>query len=1076
MSSGFPGFPIIATKVRRPRRQPTLLRRERLVSFLHNNIHHKLILISAAAGYGKTSLLIDFAHDTELPVCWYSLDHNDAHVFTFIEYLVASFRQCFPQFGKKVLEALRSYSGPPEAVEPFVRLLLNEIEENTDQYFVLILDDYHHVLESPSVNALLDGLLLYLPEHCHVILASRGIPRHLNLTRLVARLEMQGLGAEHLRFTEDEIAPFLQTIGRKDLNAAQIALLAERSEGWITGVLLAARTNWTGAAHDLLYLSGETPGVFEYLATEILATQPPEIQRFLMGSALLNEMSPPLCDALLDLNNSAQLLRDIASASLFTFRLDAAETLYQYHQLFREFLIARFQQEDRSAYRRLRLRQAELMIHHGHWPQAIDSYLSAEAYGEAAKALEIVVKDTVEAGQWEMAREWLDAIPNPIRDNHPRLLFYRGRLFADMGSPGEALRLLDQAYDAYLALGDEIEAARALIERAVVERFQGRFGEAIEMCHRALRMAGNRDPRTTMSALRHIGICHDLQGRHAQGLEELARALEIAEAVGDDVNAAYITHEMGVAELSQGQLMPGRQHFHRALLYWRKLGNTSTLSMTLQGLGLVHQYLGQYVEAESRLQESLTKARLSADARLEAYALINLGDLYRDVGLYTKAHGSYEAAQEISAEAKLAHLLIYLLIAAGDTYRLQGDLEHAQQLLIEAADQIDAREMAQEAGLCQLALGAVAAQQGSLETAYTRLSLALDLFTGIGSERDIARTRLQLAHLAHAERQDQATRGHLREVARLVRALGSQQFIVAEGPAMLDLLRYAEDQTQDDQAPMATIWVSARNEIEELFVSGPAQQSPTSTIKAPIELLGLQGGQVLKYGQPVTSWESDSARIMAFLFASFPQGLSRDRATEMLWPEVSLDRGNSLFHSTLYRLRQALSKDFITRRDGAYRVNPDTGYRYDVSEFEGLAELGKGSDGLAHIARLQAITLYRSPFLESCDLDWCFELRETLTTTMTNLLLKEAQYQARTDALARAEELYQRLLRLDPLDERAHRGVMWCRAKHNDRSGALRQLRECQQILEEELGVEPSPETVALGDTLLSGDLGPVPD
>ena len=122
-------YPLIKTKVRTPRRHHALLRRKRLVDFIHNNIHHKLILISAGAGYGKTSLLIDYAHDSNLPVCWYSLDANDSHVFTFIEYLVASIRERFPQFGESVLEALRTYSGAPEAVEPFVRLLVNEIEE-----------------------------------------------------------------------------------------------------------------------------------------------------------------------------------------------------------------------------------------------------------------------------------------------------------------------------------------------------------------------------------------------------------------------------------------------------------------------------------------------------------------------------------------------------------------------------------------------------------------------------------------------------------------------------------------------------------------------------------------------------------------------------------------------------------------------------------------------------------------------------------------------------------------------------------------------------------------------------------
>ncbi|MCD6520565.1 MAG: hypothetical protein J7M05_11655, partial [Anaerolineae bacterium] len=321
-------YPLIRTKIRIPQRPPSLLRRERLVNFIHNNIQHKLILLAAGPGYGKTSLLIDYANDTDLPVCWYSLDANDAHPLTFIEYLVASIRERFPQFGQSVLEALHSFSGPPEMVEPFVRLLISEIEENIPSYFVLILDDYHNIIDSDAVNALVDGLLRYLPEHAHIIIASRGIPRKLTLTWLAAQQAVIGLGVEALKFTEEEIRQLLPRIGHNDLSDEQIHLLAERSEGWITGILLAAQTNWRGVTQDILALSGTTEGVFDYMAAEILARQPEEIQHFLLGSALFNEMSPPLCDALLEINNSSQILRQLVDGNLFTFPLDAEGSWY----------------------------------------------------------------------------------------------------------------------------------------------------------------------------------------------------------------------------------------------------------------------------------------------------------------------------------------------------------------------------------------------------------------------------------------------------------------------------------------------------------------------------------------------------------------------------------------------------------------------------------------------------------------------------------------------------------------------------------------------------------------------------
>lgn len=602
-------YPLITTKIRTPRLRQTHLRRERLLNHLHNSIQNKLILIAAGAGYGKTSLLIDYAHDTDLPVCWYSLDAHDAHVPTFVEYLVASIQQRFPQFGEPVRALLRTHDGPPEDVEPFVRVLINEIEHSINTYFVLILDDYHEVIESEPVNALVDGLLRYLPEQCHVILASRGIPRRLTLTRLAARQEVVGLGVEHLRFTADEIGALLRSLGRLDLSEAQITTLAERSEGWITGILLAAQTNWTGATHDILQITGATGGVFDFMAEEILGRQPPELQRFLKGSALFNEMTPPLCDALLEITNSADLLRRLSEESLFTFPLDAEGTWYQYHQLFREFLVTKLEQDDPDAYRRLCLRQAELLAHRGNLQPAIDGYLAARAYGAAADAIEIVAQETFDAGNWDPLKTWLDALPDDVLTMHPRLLVFRARLHVETGALYEAAPLLERAYRVYHERGDALGAARALIQTATLQRLRGRLREAIQTSREALAMVADSDALASILARRCIGICQVMLGHLSEGIEELRGALALAEASADDINAAHVTHDIGSAAVMRGELASARQYYHQALMYWRKVGNASALASTLQSLGVVYHYLGQYTEAENRFEEGLSKAR-----------------------------------------------------------------------------------------------------------------------------------------------------------------------------------------------------------------------------------------------------------------------------------------------------------------------------------------------------------------------------------------------------------------------------------------------------------------------------------
>ncbi|NLG49879.1 MAG: tetratricopeptide repeat protein [Chloroflexi bacterium] len=1055
-------YPLIHTKIKTPRRRQNLLHRERLVDFLHDNIHNKLILIAAGAGYGKTSLLIDYAHDTDLPVCWYSLDANDAHPLTFLEYLVASIRSRFPNFGEPILQALREHTGPVEAVEPFVRLLIHEIEEQVQQYFVIILDDYHEVIENESVNALIDGLLRYLPEHCHIVLASRGIPRRLTLTRLAARQEVVGLGVEHLRFTPDEIQTLLGSLGRTDLPPAQMQTLAERTEGWITGVLLAAQTNWPGASRDILQISGATGGVFDYMAEEILSRQSPEKQRFLLGSALFHEMSPQLCDALLKINNSAELLRELAQENLFTFPMDAEGVWYQYHQLFREFLVAKLQRDDFQQYRQLCVVQAGILADRGRQDKAIESYLAAGAFDQAANTLEIVAQDTFDTGQWDQLRRWIDALPDAERNRHPRLLLFRGKISTETGELDQATTLLESCHRAYMAQQDPIGAARALIQTAVVQRFRGRPTEAINACQKALQMAADQDALVATQAHHNIGICYVMLGQIPEGIEELITTLQLAEAHGDQINAAFTAHDLGTAEWWRGHLVTARQYYHQALMYWRKIGNSSALASTLAGLGVVHHQLGQYQEAESRLQEGLSKAENAADVRIQVHCWASQGDLFRDTGRYQEALDCYAKAFELAANAQLTQLMLYALNAAGDTHRLKGDLTQARQVLVEAMDQIHAQNLEYETGLNELALGVLAFQEGQRTEAQTRLTHARQLFIQNDAKRDLARTHLHLALIAQTDGDESAVREHLGTVAELAGELGSQQFLVGEGPMMEPLLRYAEQSGLNG--------LDYRRLRAELGHTASAAPAPAiRAVSAPLQFLGLNGGQVLLDGQAVTEWETTSARIMAFLFASYPEGLPRERVIEMLWPEVSSAKGNSLFHSTMYRVRSALSKTVIIHDKGNYRLNPDYAYRFDVFEFQQFARLGQGNDEAAHLARVQAIDLYQTPFLEICENDWCIQLRSLLHNTMLNLLLAEARHLAQAGCQAQAEQIYQRALSFDSFDEHAHRGIMWCRASNSDRAGAIQQFLECKRILEDELQIPPSPETLALQKAIQSG-------
>lgn len=1063
------GYPLIRTKVRVPRLRDSMLRRPRLVNFIHANVQHKLILVSAAAGYGKTSLLIDYAHDTDLPVCWFSLDRNDANAATFVEYLVAAIRERFPSFGDSILAYLEGQYASTEDVDPLVRLIVNEIEERCSQYFVLILDDYHEVVDSEPVNVLLDGLLRYLPEQCHIILASRVIPRRLTLTRLAALQEVVGLGMDDLRFSPEEIRGVLTKLGFTELTPEQVEILANRTEGWITGVLLAAQADHSGAIKDILELTGANASVFDYMAEEVFRRQEPEVQEFLLGSALLAEMSPALCDALLDIEDSAQHLRDLVERNLFTIPLDTEGSWYQYHQMFREFLVAKFERDDRDRYRALCLRQAQIMAHRGDWSAAIEGYLAAGAYGQAAEIMEIVVQEVFASGEWETLKRWLDALPEQVIAQRPLLLLFRAKVGAETGELDLAARLSDECSRLYSQRGDDVGVARSLLQLAGVQRYRGRLQEGISLGQQALDLVGDHDPLTAVRAWREMGICHFMAGNVAEGVEELERALSLARGLDDETSIAFVALDLGTVELSRGDLNRAHERFQHALLYWRRIGNQSGLANALLNLAVVHHQQGQYAEAEVRLQEALAKARNVSNARIEAYALASLGDLCRDTRRYSEALEHYQEARQLASQSGFSRLLIYCFDAEGDALRLMGDLTTARERLAEALSMLDSQSMHYEEGLCRLSLGALRLAEGAPEEARQELRLALSLLEQVDSRRDMARAHLYLAAAAQAINDRQGVAQALQVAAKISAELGTLQFIIAESPAIEGVLEYAAQQG------LGSInYPLVRLEIERLALPAEAGMDLSVAQSAPqLEFYGLRGGRVLKSGALVTDWESASAHQMLFLFLTYPEGLRRDQAIAMLWPEISQERGNGLFHSSLYRLRSALFKDIIVHRNGIYRLNPGLRFYYDVEHFERLALQGQGDDQVAHAARVEAISLYRTPFLDGLDCEWSLEVREALDSQMVDLLIREGQYLAGLDLLAEAEAAFAHARALDPYDERAYRGIMWCRAQRRDFDGAARQYRECVRILREELAIDPSPETSDLYAAIRSGDAIP---
>ncbi len=347
--------PVLATKLFAPARRSRLVARPRLAEQLDTTLEagHRLTLVSAPAGFGKTTLLSDWlAHldqdRTDVRVAWLSLDDGDNDLARLLTHLVAALRRAGLDVGGAAVESLHT-----AATSAVLTALVNDVtsagEHTPDVRWILVLDDYH-AIEATNVHDAVTFLLEHLPDHLHLLMATRSDPP-LPLARLRSRGQLTELRAADLRFTPAEAQEFLDQVMGLDLTAADVRALGERTEGWIAGLQLAAlslrgipeRGDVDGFIEAF---AGSNRFVIDYLADEVLARQPAQIRDFLFRTAILDRFTGSLCDAVTGRADGARTLEDLERGNLFLVPLDDRRSWYRYHHLFADVLHARLLAEE----------------------------------------------------------------------------------------------------------------------------------------------------------------------------------------------------------------------------------------------------------------------------------------------------------------------------------------------------------------------------------------------------------------------------------------------------------------------------------------------------------------------------------------------------------------------------------------------------------------------------------------------------------------------------------------------------------------------------------------------------------
>lgn len=1059
-----------------PRRRADILRRARLIDFLHRHIEDKLIVVSAAAGYGKTTLLVDFAHDVDIPVCWYSIDARDQDPRAFLDYLMAAICSKFSDFGTMTEACLQSTMDLEKQKESIIGTLVTDMHTNIPQYFLLVLDDYHLVEESPAIVTIMDLLLKHLPENCHILLASRTLPRLPTLPHLLALREASMLTTDDLRLTAEEVRDFLTIIHGLHVSLEWAEEIASAFGGWASGLILATPRLLDGNVEEALQQTVQTGQLPEYFMSEVYVRQPKEIQEFLLASSILAELNPRECQAIIGVADSKAILTHIEKQNLLVTQVAGGEPWYRYHHLFQEFLRAKLKRERPDQFRVLHVAAANYYESEKKAQRAIEHWLSAGAYDQAAGSLEAAAGEIFESGKCYTLATWIDALPEQILARRPWLLFWRSKIYSEVGEADEAIKLARSACQKFEAVGEGLGIVYSLLAQGTAYRFKGEHLAAIRVCQNALSILsqnGGAGAAAEAEIHKHIGISYGRLGNFTLAVEYLAKSASFFNLTGDLFNVSVVNEALGIAYGELGDLIKGLAHLHQAEAGWRHLDNRTWRAATLNNIAMAYYCLGDYDSAMTFACQAEEEARNTKNLRTQSYALETIGMIQLDENMYEDALGTLTAALEGAKECLEADLVATVTDLIGNTYRLLGNLDKAELLIKQALTRADAQASAHEQGRCQTSMALILCERRELKDAISRLEISCKLLEQTGAKRDLTKAHFCLGQAYFLARQFTEAQNELYIASNLADALGYHHLLLIEGRRVPVFVQYAALKRIGGEY-FARLWEKIKTQSQAAAKMTQPSVQPFQGASFEIEVCSLGQAKVVVDSKVVTDleWRSQKSKEMFFFLLWKNSWVRKEQVVDALWPDLSPAKCNSSFHSNAYRLRRALHPTCLTREEGHYRLNPELHYSFDAHEFRELTdkakELPEGShEGAAYFQK--ALRLYRGPFLEEFYSEWCETVRRLLEEKYLRCLATLAGFHAARQEYEESAELCERILEVDPYQEDARYQLLCCHLELKDYATADKCYRRYVELVRQELGAEPAPRIVSLYGQMRNG-------
>ncbi|MGG4146050.1 BTAD domain-containing putative transcriptional regulator [Paenibacillus algorifonticola] len=1023
---------IVQTKLFIPHVHNPLVLRPRLIRMLDGGLEAKLTLITASAGYGKTTALSEWARQIGVPVAWVSLDKQDDAWIPFWSCVTASIQEKVPGFAQTVGPLLeKGPSASSVSLEPVISAMLNALDQHSGE-LAIVLDDYH-LIEHPDIQKSLTYMLEHMPSHIHLYIASRtelSIPT----ARLLAKGEMLRITVQDLRFHMEEGLIFFRDTTDLSLSGEQVAELFNQTEGWISGLQLAALTlkSSVNIAESIRQFSGHQHYISNYLFEEVFRDLPEDMCTFLLQTSILSRMNNSLCQAVTGHSSSQAYLEKLEQLNLFTIPLDDHRHWFRYHPLLSDFLQRQFSRTAPELWAQAHVRAAQWQESHGFEEEAVEHYLEGRQYDDVVRIIEKNLQDFLHK-KAEKVSGWVLQLPESVLSKRPMVEMFYLSFLIGIRQWEPAARKIEQAKIRY-------EAMRGSMDDAEWKQIMGNM---YFLCASASYFQKDLEGISKYFALS----------------ECVAPEGSLFESMGDNKYYGYDEFDDHMSYIND---------YHAAaafmikwIQHWGQCKTHPSAAIFQASYSTVLYEWNRLEEAEALIDQLLKPSGKKYNTR-------SLLQIYVSASRIQQASGNQERALELLEELKLriespeyGRFLRKIEAEQACLAVRQRSMPYALEWLercgIAAADELSLNGVAE-----YMALARVLAACGRTDEAIFLSEALQRLFWKEDRLRDrIKMVILQSVTLYHTD-QTQKALSMLDTALRLAEPEGFIRSFADEGHVMVEMLSaYFGAHQEHRPERVSSVLPGYANRLLQTL-NNPHEQSKTP-MSIEVRCFGRFHVRTGQADKDEIKWRTSKTKeLMAYLIHHRGEPIDKYRIIDALWSDFDAKRAVAQLNTTVHYLRKQLESAGLNGSihyvKGYYKLEMN---RLDC-DYDAFRRLVSGGIPIAteevKAYEKELANVYLTGYLEDSAFTWAEQARSRLESEYVGLLLQIHEHYVQEKEFSAASAILKRALACDPFNESLHTKLIRVYVLADDRISAKKQYDWLHHMLQTEFGVEVGKE------------------